>query len=778
VYNAREVLSKLWPFLLSVFAAAILPAWSQDSALRRAAQLDAEQKCSESEPIYRQALRQGKPSIPLLNNAGNHYLICGDKTKAQDQFEQILRISPQHVNANLQLARLATEQHDGARAEQFLSRVSDNSPQTRMLRAEAAHWAGESAEARAILDALAKEIGADLRLEYLFGLTCARIGDYERAETAFNAVFATHPDDFDVLLNLGRAAARARDDDRAERVLETALRIQPASIDVMLELGQLNAARRDFTRSIYYLTQAKMAAPGRPDVLLALARVSQSGGYYGDAAIAYEEYLRLAPADDSAHRDHALVAGYTESRRAEALRELDAYLKKHPDDAIAYYNRAQLVWRDRPDEAIAHLERAVQLDPSFAMAHLDRGWLLQRQGSAAEAVKDLQAALKIDPRDSRALDLLGLSYLSLDRAADAEPVLRRALEIAPDDPDILMHLGRALMELGREGEGQRLLARFQTLRPQSVRGPRRQAGLIEAASLSPGLRMARQIERLRQDAAAHPDDYDLQLNLASLLLTAGQKEEATKQFRILLSRNAGTAVWEKAGTFLLDFGQYELARDFLLRAVMERPALGLDLAIAYFFAEGPPAALKTLERVPDMERCGDCLLLKASIVDSGGDTAQAQQLLERGVQLQVTRPKIVQIAAALLMRHGRQTMALELLDKATGTNQDLLLTKAVVLGLAGQATAAQKVVKALESQSPEWDRPYLVHGLILERSEPREAAQKIRTAIALGSSEPAAACALARLTPGQSASTADPRCGCARGLSDVLYSSCTATQLR
>lgn len=776
MYNARKVLSKLWPFLLSVFAAA-RPAWSQDNPLRRAAQLDAEQKCSESEPIYRQALQQGALSIAVLNNAGNHYLICGDKKKAQIQFEQILRINPRHVNANLQLARLAAEQHDGARAERFLARVSDNSPETRMLRAEAAHWAGKSPEARAMLDALQRDTAADVRLEYLFGLTCARIGAYDRAEAAFNAVFAAHPDEFDVLLNLGRAAARARDDDRAQRVLETALRMQPASIDVLLELGQLNAARRDFTRAIYYLTQAKTAAPGRPEVVVALARASQSGGYYGDAAIAYEEYLRLVPSDDSAHRDHALVAGYSEPRRAEALKELDEYLKKHPEDAIAYYNLAQLVWRDHPEEAIAHLEHAVQLDPSFVAAHLDRAWLLQRQGSAADAIKDLQAAAKIDPEDFRVLDLLGLSYLSLDRAADAEPVLRRALQIARDDPNILMHLGRALMELGKEEEGQRLLARFQTLRPPSVRGPRRQPGLIASASLSPDLRTARQIERLREEATAHPDDYDLQLNLASLLLTAGRTEEATKQFRVLLSRNAGTAVWEKGGTFLLDFGQYELARDFLLRAVGERPAVGLDLAIASFFAEGPRAALKTLAQVPDAERCGDCLLLKASVVDSAGDAAQAEQLLERGLHLRITRPKIVQIAATLLMRHGRHTIALDLLTRTAGTNPELLLTKAVVLGLAGQGTAAQKVVKALESQSPEWDRPYLVHGLILERSEPREAAQKIRTAMALGSSEPAGACALARLTAAQSA-TADPQCGCARGLSDVLYSSCTASQLR
>jgi len=362
VYNAGEVVSKRVAFRLLFLAAAAFTAWAQDDPLRRAAQLDAEQKCEESEPLYRKALAQGRPSAALLNNAGNHYLICGDSSKARQQFELILKTNPAHANSNLQLARLAAARHEGALAQKYLSRVIDNQPEIRMLRLEAAHWAGNTAGEQAALDALQREVAGDTRLLYLLGLTCARMEAFQEAETAFNAVLVRHPDDFDVLLNLGRASARAGHYDRAERVLETALRMQPSRVETLLELGQMNAARQDFTRAIYYLTQARTLAPQRPEIVLTLARTAQSGAYYGDAALAYEEYLRLVPQDDTAHRDHALVAGYNEKRRVEALQELAAYQKTHARDATGYYNKAQLVWREHPEDAVEALSRAIQLD--------------------------------------------------------------------------------------------------------------------------------------------------------------------------------------------------------------------------------------------------------------------------------------------------------------------------------------------------------------------------------------------------------------------------------
>jgi len=174
--------------ILLLLAFFYLPAAAQESLLRQAARLDSEQKCEEAERIYQQVLSRGSPSPALLNNAGNHYLVCGDAEKARVYFERIIRSNPKHGNANLQLARIATDRRKGVQALAYLSLVNDAQPEIRLLRAEASHWAGKQAAAFGMLDGIWKEAAGDRRLAFLYGLTCARIGAYERAEAAFNTV--------------------------------------------------------------------------------------------------------------------------------------------------------------------------------------------------------------------------------------------------------------------------------------------------------------------------------------------------------------------------------------------------------------------------------------------------------------------------------------------------------------------------------------------------------------------------------------------------------------
>jgi len=759
----------------SVAAMGLLVLWfpclagAQESALRQAARLDSEQKCGEAERLYQQVLAQGAPSLALLNNLGNHYLLCGDPEKARTYFERLLKLNPQHANANLQLARIAVDRHQGESALVYLARVSDSQFAIRMLRAEAMYWAGKHAAAMAALDGLRKEAAADLRLGYLYGMTCARIGAYDRAEAAFNAILAERPDDFEILFNLGRAAARAKHYERARHALEVAVKLRPDDLDSLLELGEVSAVLGDYARAIYVLAQAKRLAPQRAEISLALAHAAQGGEYYGDAAIAYDEYLRLKPGDDAARRDRALMCGFTDTRQAEGLRELLAYTRKHPDDPLGHYDLAQLTWRDRPQEALDHLATALRLDPRLAAAHVDLAWLLNRLGRTAEALPHLQKAVEINPHDARALDQLGSVYISLDRPADAQTALRQAAAISPNDPEILMHLGHALMELGHEEEGRQLLGKFQKTRSPRARGPWRQAGMIEAASLPTAERSQREIERLRQDARTHPDDPELQLRLASLLLTDGRVTEAVAEFKVLLSRNAQNRTWQQAGSFLLGFEQYQLAREFLERAAAQDPAACLDLAAALFYLDGPAKALTTLDRVPDEQRSGDYLLLKAKILDAAGQGAEAQKVLRQGLQLSISRPQIAREAALLLVRQNQKEQALEFLAKAAGNNPDLLLTRAMVLGLTDRSGDAEKALKEIESQWPEWDRPYLVHALLLERAQPREAQRKLQTALALGSQEPAARCAAARLA---SAARPDAGCSCTGGIYGLLFPQC------
>jgi Flp pilus assembly protein TadD len=137
------------------------------------------------------------------------------------------------------------------------------------------------------------------------------------------------------------------------------------------------------------------------------------------------------------------------------------------------------------------------------------------------------------------------------------------------------------------------------------------------------------------------------------------------------------------------------------------------------------------------------------------------------------RPDVAQQAARLLVRHDRKPEALELLSRAERSapdNADLLLMKAIVLGLTGRDAESEKTLRQLEYRWPEWDRTYIVHGLLLERqARTTEARQKIQTAIALGSPDLAPRCAAARLA---GSPAPDPKCGCVKGLYELLFPAC------
>jgi tetratricopeptide (TPR) repeat protein len=137
---------------------------------------------------------------------------------------------------------------------------------------------------------------------------------------------------------------------------------------------------------------------------------------------------------------------------------------------------------------------------------------------------------------------------------------------------------------------------------------------------------------------------------------------------------------------------------------------------------------------------------------------------------------VAQQAALLLVRKNKHADAVGLLEQAAQRSQDspdLLLTQAVVAGLMDRVTDSEKMLQRIESRWPEWDRPYLVHGLLLERGQSAEARQRFQTALALGSQDLAARCALARV---EQKAPPDPKCDCVKGLYEFLFPACEKTQ--
>ncbi len=214
--------------------------------------------------------------------------------------------------------------------------------------------------------------------------------------------------------------------------------------------------------------------------------------------------------------------GSTGTRLADGVKETEWYIRKHPADPMGFFILAQFTWETKPEAALGQLSQTLQLDPGFAPALYARAWLLQRLGRIQESLPDLEATVRLAPGNVRALDQLGLAYLSLDRPAEAEKTLRTALSASPADREVLMHLGRALMALDRVAEAQQYFDQFRKIPVQQALDPRREAGMIELATLPATDRTRRQIERLQKEAGEHPNQPELQLRLAELLLSNGR----------------------------------------------------------------------------------------------------------------------------------------------------------------------------------------------------------------------------------------------------------------
>ncbi len=119
-----------------------------------------------------------------------------------------------------------------------------------------------------------------------------------------------------------------------------------------------------------------------------------------------------------------------------------------------------------------------------------------------------------------------------------------------------------------------------------------------------------------------------------------------------------------------------------------------------------------------------------------GKLEQAADSLNRGIRAAPTRADMYFQAAVFLIKHSHREEAVRLLADATRLLPDaseLLLARAIALELLQHTDDALKLLAQIESRWPEWDRPYLINGIILENElKSAEAEQMLDTAIALG----------------------------------------------
>jgi tetratricopeptide (TPR) repeat protein len=397
-----------------------------------------------AERAWRQLLAAVPGSIEGHYRLAARLLRRGAYREADPHLIEVLELSPDHIDARLDLARSLRLQ----------GRRRDAVAATR----EAFDRAGNTAD-----------VG-----EELYWLLC-EVGD-RRAALDLLGLLDDPGASAETRLALARLYLGAGDLARARAVATAALTAAPASGDARLALARVDRARGDTDRAIAGALAIPTSSPALARARALAAELLIERGDTDRAIAAIESARALHPHDPGLIHGHALALARA-GRTDDARRVVEAELRARPGDLGILYAAARFDDdTGRPEQAIAALDRILAARPddvatlNFAgYSRADRGRDLDR------ATRLLSRARQLAPGDPDVLDSWGWLLHRRGRHREAAAALARAAQIAPREPEILVHLGEVWAALGDRGQARVVLERARALAP-----PARLRARIEA----------------------------------------------------------------------------------------------------------------------------------------------------------------------------------------------------------------------------------------------------------------------------------------------------------
>lgn len=366
----------------------------------------------------------------------------GNAEEALASVDRALTLDPRSNEARLMRAEYLMEsdprQPSAEReARALLSAVladAPDSPDARFVEAKFLLEDGEVDEAASRLEQVLR-VRPSAPAHYLLGTILLQRAQFDRAQAELLAALdldATHALAREHLAALHLATARP---DRAAQQARIALRLDPGNPRVRTilarALGQLG--QPDEARSV--LRELTLEPPGSGvSPWLAAVEAYRSLGARDEAVELLLALLDETPGQPDAIRLlHALDPEAADARLADSIRT-------RPDSAELYELRAELRLADpnRTSQGLARAEadlnRAVELDPSRAAAHLLLGQLYERRGRTEDAIASYQRAAAADGSFAEPLFRLGNLYERSSRNAEAIASYEKVLELDDDHP--------------------------------------------------------------------------------------------------------------------------------------------------------------------------------------------------------------------------------------------------------------------------------------------------------------------------------------------------------
>jgi serine/threonine-protein kinase len=297
-----------------------------------------------------------------------------------------------------------------------------------------------------------------------------------------------------------------------------------------------------------------------------------------------EKSTQMATKSVEAHNAYLQAHFHAQRRNAEDYRKAITYFDRaielDPNYALAYAERSE-TWTvigdltgERPTaypKARSDAEKAVAIAPALAEAHAALGWVRAfAEWKFAEGLSELQRAKELSPANPTANDLLARVIVYTGRMEEAERQARQAVELDPLSAATQFTLGRVLFYAGKLDEADAAGRKMAELQPSASSSHRWQ--VLVAVQRGDG-------EAALREAQLEPDDSIRPFELALAQHVRGDRKAADAALADLIANSRDSLAYQIAQVYAVR-GEVDQAFEWLQIAFDNRdggiPSLLVD----------------------------------------------------------------------------------------------------------------------------------------------------------------------------------------------------------
>jgi len=364
----------------------------------------------------------------------------------------------------------------------------------------------------------------------------------------------------------------------------------------------------------YLITASRDPRDGSRESLLKLKEKARYMDRQPVIVVTYEmdeEVRDLADGEEIAYADLpkllSLLRKY--DMEHELLEEMDRHiLAEEGSRYLPSVGRFESLLRDaeidhregRHSEALAKLDRALQLKPERDDVLRRKARILYEMGDHQRAIDTCQRALRIREDSPETWFLLGLLLHELGDYDGELEAYDSALKYRPRMVSALINKGATLYELGRYTEAIKIYDRLLEMMPRETKAMNNRALVLKALG-----KHSEALAQLNKLLSVEPGNRDALINRATLLQEMGRTADALEAWRELVSLDRkNVEAWLHLGKAQKEAGLFEeAARSF---------------SVAASLAPG------TEEAIREREEC-----LRAAGISNGGEPGEAISALCR-----------------------------------------------------------------------------------------------------------------------------------------------------